>query len=49
MRTLNKTEITHVSGGANAIVTFVGNILKAEGKLLTGIFNILTFGAFVKK
>jgi hypothetical protein len=49
MRTLNKQEITQVNGGANIIVDLVTNILKAEAKLLTGIFNILTFGAFVKK
>jgi hypothetical protein len=49
MRTLNKTEIATVAGGANPIVTFVTNILKAEAKLLTGIFNLLTFGAFMKK
>lgn len=49
MRTLNKTEIAHVSGGANPIVTLVTNILQAEAKLLMGIFNLLTFGAFIKK
>ncbi len=49
MRTLDTQEIAHVSGGANIIVTFVGNILKGEAKLLTGIFNLLTFGAFTKK
>ncbi|MFT3859105.1 MAG: hypothetical protein QM742_16935 [Aquabacterium sp.] len=49
MRILSKTDIAHVSGGANPIVTLVSNILKAEGKLLTGIFNLLTFGAFAKK
>lgn len=49
MRTLENHEIAHVTGGANIIVKFVGNILKGEGKLLTGIFNILTLGAFAKK
>ncbi len=49
MRTLNKTEVAQVSGGANPIVTLVTNILQAEAKLLTGIFNLLTFGIFVKK
>lgn len=48
MRQLNKTEIAHVGGGANPIVTLVTNILQAEGKLLTGIFNLLTFGIFKK-
>jgi hypothetical protein len=48
MRTLNAKEVAHVSGGANPIVTLVSNILKGEGALLTGIFNILTFGAFKK-
>jgi hypothetical protein len=48
MRTLNNQEIAHVSGGANPIVSFVSGILKAEAKLLTGIFNLLTFGAFKK-
>jgi hypothetical protein len=48
MRTLNSREVAHISGGANPIVTLVSNILKAEGKLLAGIFNLLTFGAFAK-
>lgn len=49
MRTLNTQEIAHVNGGANPIVTLVSNILKGEGKILTTIFNLLTFGAFAKK
>lgn len=48
MRNLNQQEIAHVSGGANPIVTFVTTILNYEKKLLTGIFNLLTFGAFKK-
>ncbi len=48
MRTLGQQEIAQVSGGANPIVSLVSGILKAEGKLLTGIFNLLTFGAFKK-
>lgn len=49
MRVLNQTEVAHVSGGANPIVTLVTNILQAEARLLTGIFNLLTFGIFAKK
>jgi hypothetical protein len=48
MRTLNNQEIANVSGGANPIVSLVSGILKGEAKLLTGIFNLLTFGAFKK-
>ena len=48
MRHLNSQEIAQVSGGANPIVSFVTGILNAEKKILTTIFNLLTFGAFNK-
>lgn len=47
MRVLNRTEIAHVSGGADPITTLVSNILKAEWNfILRPIFNTLTFGLF---
>lgn len=48
MRPLNQTEIAQVSGG-NPIVNLITGILQAEARLLTGIFNLLTFGIFAKK
>ncbi len=45
MRTLNKQEVAHVSGGADPITNLVSGILKAEWNLiLKPIFSILTFG-----
>ncbi|MEY4763939.1 MAG: hypothetical protein RI907_612 [Pseudomonadota bacterium] len=45
MRTLSKTEVAQVSGGADPITNLVSSILKAEWNLiLKPIFSVLTFG-----
>ena len=44
MRTLDKKEVAHVSGGADPITNLISGILKAEWKLLKPLASLLTFG-----